>query len=93
MRQIHYLSEAIQEILSLCPYLYLFKKVIILFIYISNDIPLQVSLYNSLILSSLPFASMRVLLHPLTHSRFTALASSSYAGTIYLHRTTGLPSH
>ena len=43
-------------------------------------------------LSLLPFASMRVLLHPLTHSCLTALASP-YAGASSLHRTKGLPSH
>lgn len=42
--------------------------------------------------SSLPFASMRVLLHPLTHSRLTAPASP-YAGASKRHRTKGLPSH
>ena len=43
-------------------------------------------------LSSLPFTSMRVLLHPLTHSCLTTLASP-YAGASSLHRTKGLPSH
>ena len=38
----------------------------------------------------LPFASMRVLLHPLTHSCLTALASP-YAGASNLHRTKGSP--
>ena len=39
-----------------------------------------------------PFASMRMLLHPLTHSCLAALASC-YARVPNLHRTKGLPSH
>ena len=39
-----------------------------------------------------PFASTGVLLHPLTHSHCTTLASP-YAGASNLHRTKGLPSH
>ena len=38
-----------------------------------------------------PFASIRVLLHPPTHSCLTAL-ESPYAGASSLHRTKGLPS-
>ena len=38
----------------------------------------------------LPFASMRVLFHPLTHSHLTSLASSYYGGSSP-HSTTGLP--
>jgi hypothetical protein len=49
----------------------------ILFVYTSNDIPLLG--YPSTTRPSqplfLPFASMRVLLHPRTHSHLTALAS------------------
>ena len=43
-------------------------------------------------LYTLPFASMRVILHPLTHSHLTALASSS-AGASSLYRTKALLSH
>ena len=39
----------------------------------------------------LPFASMRVLLHPLTHTCLTTPASP-YMGASSLHRTKGLPS-
>jgi hypothetical protein len=39
-----------------------------------------------------PFASMRVLLHPLPNSHLTALAFS-YAGASKLNRTMGLPTH
>jgi hypothetical protein len=64
---------------------------IILFIYISNDIPLP-GYSSATPLSPLPFASMRVLLHPFTHSCLTALASP-YAGASSCHRTKGLLSH
>ena len=40
----------------------------------------------------LPFASVRVLLYPLTDSNFTPLASP-HAGAWSLHRPKGLPSH
>ena len=40
----------------------------------------------------LPFASVRVLLHSLTHSHLTTLACP-YAGASNLHGTKGLPSH
>ena len=39
---------------------------------------------------SLPFVSMRLHLHPLTHSYFTALASP-YTGASILHRIKCLP--
>ena len=42
--------------------------------------------------SSLLFASMMVLLHPLTHSHLTPLAFPC-TGASSLHRTKGLPSH
>ena len=51
--------------------------------------------HNSLISSPSPhllFASMRVLLHPLTHSCLTTPASP-YTGSSSLHRTKGIPSH
>jgi hypothetical protein len=40
----------------------------------------------------LPFASMRVLLHPLIHTCLSAL-EFPYAEASSLHRTKGLPSH
>jgi hypothetical protein len=46
---------------------------------------------NPFSLSPLPFTSLRVFLHPLTHSCLTALAPP-YIGTSSLHRTKGLPS-
>jgi hypothetical protein len=49
-------------------------------------------LHNSSISSSLPFASMRVFLHPLTHSCLSTL-TSPYAGASNLHRNKGLSSH
>ena len=68
---------------------------IILFNYISNDILFQITLHNPLIpfpFSSLPFASMRIFLHPLTYSGLIAQASP-YARASNLHRTKGLPSY
>lgn len=49
--------------------MYLFILLIILFIYISMISPSQLPLHNPLH-PILPFASMRVLLHPLTLSRY-----------------------
>ena len=42
--------------------------------------------------SLFPFASMRMLLHPLPHFCLTALAIP-YAGVSSFHGTKGLPSH
>jgi hypothetical protein len=53
--------------------------------YLSTNLPIPSPL------SPLPFASMRVLLHPLTHSCLTALASP-YTGALS-HRNKGLSSH
>jgi hypothetical protein len=70
--------------------------IIILFIYMLNDIP--VPGYACTNLPShppshlLPIASMRVLLYTLTHSHITTLAFP-YIGTSNLHRTKGLPSN
>ena len=50
----------------------------------------QLPLHKPPILS-LPFASMRMLLHPLIYSCLNTLASP-YAGTSSLHRIKGLPS-
>ena len=67
---------------------------IILFIYISNDIPGYSSMNLPIpsLLSPLPFVSMRVLIHPFTHSCLTPL-SSPYAGISNLNKTKGLPCH
>jgi hypothetical protein len=60
-------------------------------LYFKCYLPSQLPLHFYPILH-LPFASKRVLLHPLTYSCFTTLASP-YAGVSILHRTRGLPSH
>ena len=54
--------------------------------------PFSVSPPQPPILSSFPFASMRVLFHPLTHSHLTTLPSP-YARALSLYRTKGLTSH
>lgn len=62
---------------------------------ISNDIPLPCcpsAITHSILPMPLSLASMRELLHSLTYSRLTTLASP-YAGTSNLHRTRGLLSH
>ena len=66
-----------------------FFLVIILFVYISNDIPGYSSMNLPIpsLLSPLPFVSMRVLLHPFAHSLLTPLAPH-YSG----HQAS-LPSH
>jgi len=64
---------------------------IVLFMYISNDIPL-LHTPHPIPPSPLLFASMMVLLHPLSHSYLTALASPN-TGASNLYRTKGLPSH
>ncbi|WP_330945627.1 hypothetical protein, partial [Streptococcus anginosus] len=60
---------------------------IILFVYISSDIPFLVTPPQPtylILFSPLPFASMSVLLYPLTHSHHTTLASP-HAGASSLH--------
>ena len=66
-----------------------FFLLIILFVYISNDIPGYSSMNLPIpsLLSPLPFVSMRVLLHPFAHSLLTPLAPH-YSG----HQAS-LPSH
>jgi hypothetical protein len=69
-----------------------FFKLDILFIYISNVIPLF-SFPSTNLLSHLTSpASMRVLPYPPTHSHFTTL-TFPYTGPSSLHRTKGLSSH
>jgi hypothetical protein len=75
------------------PHLYYFSfLMVILFIYISNGIPL--SGFHSANPLSHPFppASKRVRLHPPIHSCLTTLASP-YTGVLSLHRIKGLTSH
>jgi len=60
-------------------------------IYPPSQLPFHKPLIPSL-LSPVPFASRRVLLHLLTHSHLTALASP-YARASSLHKTKGVPSH
>ena len=71
-----------------------FFLLIILFVYISNDIPPSWLLLHKIpiqsYLSPLPIPSMRVLLHTVTHSHLTPLAFP-YARTSNLHRTKALP--
>jgi len=65
----------------------------LLFIYISNVIPLpDFPSSNPLSYPPFPHASTRVLPYPLTPSHLIALAFP-YAGASSLHRTKGLPSH
>ena len=71
--------EAFQKLLATPIFIIV---VIILFIYISNAIPLpgySSTTLHPIPLCLLPFASMRVLLHLLTHSHLTPLPSP-YAG-------------
>jgi hypothetical protein len=77
--------------------------VIIVIIIINDFIHLHFKLYppswlpldthpNPFLLFPFSFASMRVLLHLLTHSNLTVLASP-YAGKSNLQRTKGIPLH
>ena len=77
----------------LSSFIYFYFLLIILFIYISNDSPFQLTLPQTpptSAISPLPFASMTVL--PSTFSLPTAPASP-YARALNLHRTKGFPSH
>jgi hypothetical protein len=70
-------------------------SLIFLYIYISNEIPFPSYLSTALLpftLSSLPIASVKMLLHPLTHSCLTTLASL-YAKASSLQRTKDFFSH
>jgi hypothetical protein len=59
-----------------------FLKLIILFVYISNDLPLP-GYPSTNPPSLLPFASMRVLLHTLTLSCLTTLAYVTFVKIIF----------
>lgn len=58
----------------------------------SYPLPCYPSTNSTSPFSPLSFDLMRVLLHILTHSHLTDLASP-YTGAPNLHRTNGLPSH
>ena len=74
-------------------YILLFKKLAILFIYISNVIPLLgFPSTNPLSPPTLFPASMRML-PPMIHPFPPHHPSILYAGASHLHRTKGLPSH
>jgi hypothetical protein len=71
---------------------FLKNVLVILFIYISNVIPLPGFPSTKLLSHPLPSASIRMLPHPPTHSQCTTLAFP-YAGVSSLHQTKALPSH